>query len=207
MPDLGDRTAPLSITQCPQPPSPFNARSLWGLLFLLSLIWSLQAAGLFQGDLINEGGWTLVWRFLVAATHPNLTGELLKLTLDATLKTLAFAVCGTFFCVVIGLIGGILSAQVWWQSVAAVGSRNTSLFQKIQAPWLIVRAVLAIPRAIHELIWGLFFVNILGLDPLVAILAIAIPFGAITAKVFSEILDETPRQPLMALLNSGVPPL
>jgi phosphonate transport system permease protein len=53
----------------------------------------------------------------------------------------------------------------------------------------------------------LFFVNIFGLDPLVAILAIAIPFGAITAKVFSEILDETPRQPLMALLNSGVPPL
>jgi phosphonate transport system permease protein len=71
----------------------------------------------------------------------------------------------------------------------------------------VVRAVLAIPRAIHELIWGLFFVNIFGLDPLVAILAIAIPFGTITAKVFSEILDETPRQPLMALLNSGVPPL
>jgi phosphonate transport system permease protein len=39
------------------------------------------------------------------------------------------------------------------------------------------------------------------------VLAIAIPFGAITAKVFSEILDETPRQPLMALLNSGVSPL
>jgi phosphonate transport system permease protein len=71
----------------------------------------------------------------------------------------------------------------------------------------VVRAALAIPRAIHELIWGLFFVNIFGLDPLVAILAIAIPFGAITAKVFSEILDETPRQPLKALLNSGVPPL
>ena len=32
-------------------------------------------------------------------------------------------------------------------------------------------------------------------------------FGAITAKVFSEILDETPRQPLIALQNSGVSPL
>jgi phosphonate transport system permease protein len=47
----------------------------------------------------------------------------------------------------------------------------------------------------------------LGLDPLVAILAIAIPFGAITAKVFSEILDETPRQPLIALLSIGASPL
>ncbi|HEY9738135.1 MAG TPA: ABC transporter permease subunit, partial [Trichocoleus sp.] len=40
-----------------------------------------------------------------------------------------------------------------------------------------------------------------------AVLAIAIPFGAIVAKVFSEILDETPRAPLQALLNSGVSPL
>jgi phosphonate transport system permease protein len=86
---------------------------------------------------------------------------------------------------------------VWWQSISG----------GFKTPWLAVRAVLAIPRAIHELIWGLFFINILGLDPLVAILAIAIPFGAITAKVFSEILDETPRQPLIALLSIGASPL
>jgi len=143
-------------------------------------------------------GWYLVVRFLVAALSPDLSREFLLLTVDATLKTLAYAVCGTFFCVVIGLVAGVLSTQVWWKSVS---------FGSFQAPWLIVRAILAIPRAIHELIWGLFFVNIFGLDPLVAVLAIAIPFGAITAKVFSEILDETPRGPLLALLNSGVPTL
>ncbi len=200
-------------------PSPLNFRSLWGLLFVVSLVWSLRSAGVLQGDLINEGGWTLVWRFLVAATHPDLSPELLQLTLESTLKTLAFAVCGTFFCILIGLVGGVLSSEVWWQSVSGI-SRDVPperLYESVetfhrnvcrsQAPWVVVRAVLAIPRAIHELIWGLFFVNIFGLDPLVAVLAIAIPFGAITAKVFSEILDETPRQPLMALLNSGVPPL
>ncbi|MFB8788357.1 MAG: ABC transporter permease subunit [Potamolinea sp.] len=182
----------------PKRPSLFNWRTLWGLIFVAAFIWSLHTAGLFQGDLVNTGGWTLVWRFLVAATHPDLSPQLLKLTLEATLKTLAYAVCGTFFSVLIGLVGGVLSSQVWWESVIT----HTS-----QSPWLLVRAILAIPRAIHELIWGLFFVNIFGLDPLVAILAIAIPFGAITAKVFSEILDETPRKPLMALLGSGVSPL
>jgi phosphonate transport system permease protein len=171
---------------------------LWGLLFVAALAWSVNSAGLFQQELVNLGGWPLVWRFLVAATHLELSPELLHLAVDSALKTLAFAVCGTFFCVLFGLVGGVLSSEVWWQSVAGVRG---------QVPWLVVRAVLAIPRAIHELIWGLFFVNIFGLDPLVAILAIAIPFGAITAKVFSEILDETPRQPLLALLNSGVPPL
>jgi phosphonate transport system permease protein len=167
-------------------------------VFLLSVVWSLSVAGVFQQDLVNQGGWYLVVRFLVAALSPDLSPEFLLLTLDATLKTLAYAVCGTFFCVIIGLVGGVLSTEVWWKSVSLRGS---------QAPWLIVRAILAIPRGIHELIWGLFFVNIFGLDPLVAVLAIAIPFGAITAKVFSEILDETPRAPLLALLNSGVPTL
>ena len=189
----------------PQRPSPLNSRNLWGLIFFASLIWSLHSAGLFQQDLVNTGGWTLVLRFLIAATHPDLSPELLKLTLEATFKTLAFAVCGTTFSLLIGVVGGVLSSEVWWQSVARVRSQESGV--RSQVPWLLVRAALAIPRSIHELIWGLFFVNIFGLDPLVAILAIAIPFGTITAKVFSEILDETPRQPLMALLNSGVPPL
>ena len=188
----------------PHLPSLLNARSLWGLVFIASLVWSLHTAGLFQRELINAGGWTLVLRFLAAAIHPDLSPELLKLTLEATLKTLAYAVCGTALSVLIGLVGGVLSSEVWWQSVLAV-SRGTTY--RTPTYWLLVRAVLAIPRAIHELIWALFFVNIFGLDPLVAILAITIPFGAITAKVFSEILDETPRQALLALLNSGVPPL
>jgi ABC-type phosphate/phosphonate transport system permease subunit len=37
------------------------------------------------------------------------------------------------------------------------------------------------------MLWGLFLINIWGLEPLVAVMAIAIPFGAIVAKVFSEI--------------------
>lgn len=181
----------------PKQPSFLNWRTLWVVLFVAAVIWSLHLAGLFQQDLVNVGGWTLVERFLLAALSPELNPQFLQLTCEATLQTLAYAVCGTFFSVLFGLVGGVLSSQVWWQSVG----------RSFQLPWLTVRACLAIPRAIHELIWGLFFINIFGLDPLVAVLAIAIPFGAITAKVFSEILDETPRQPLITLLNSGVSPL
>ena len=50
------------------------------------------------------------------------------------------------------------------------------------------------------------FINIFGLDPLVAILAIAVPFGAICAKVFAEILDETPQHALRALSSTGASP-
>jgi len=177
--------------------SALNWHTLWGFAFLVSLFWSLQIAGIFEQDLVNLGGINLVWQFLKAAFSPNLNPEFLRLTIAATLKTLAFAVCGTFLSVLIGIVGGLFSSQVWWYAISPHNSK---------IPWLIIRASLAIPRSIHEVILGLFFVNIFGLDPLVAILAIAIPFGTITAKVFSEILDETPRQPLLALLNSGVSP-
>ncbi len=194
----------MTSTPTTKPPSALNWRNLWGLLFIVAFLWSLQQAGFLQQDLINWGGWNLVISFLQAATRPQLEPEFLQLVLDASIQTLAYAVCGSFLSVTIGLIGGLLSSEVWWRSLSG---NNQPEHRAPTTPWLFIRGCLAVPRAIHELIWGLFFVNIFGLDPLVAILAIAIPFGAITAKVFSEILDETPRQPLNALLNSGVTPI
>lgn len=63
------------MTHTPTRPSPLNARNLWGLLFVAALVWLLHSAGLFQQELVNLGGWVLVWRFLVAATHLDLSPE------------------------------------------------------------------------------------------------------------------------------------
>jgi phosphonate transport system permease protein len=171
----------------------------WGLFSLGAIGLSALVAELFQQDLVNVDGLSLLLQFFSASLHPDLSQEMLRLTGEASLVTLAYAVCGTALSLALGLLGGLLGSEVWW--LAVVGNRAP-------APrlWLSIRALLAFPRAIHELIWGLFFVNLWGLDPLTAILAIAIPFGAIVAKVFSEILDDTPRQALQALLSSGAPP-
>ncbi|MBW4581789.1 MAG: ABC transporter permease subunit [Tildeniella nuda ZEHNDER 1965/U140] len=176
----------------------FTAPLGWGLLGLGAIVLSLLAAGLFQRELLNVAGFPQLWQFLQAAIHPDLSQALLQVTLSATVTTFAYAVCGTLFSLILGAIGGILLSQVWWESVFSRRQPQASSW------WYGIRLLLAVPRAIHELIWGLFFINLWGLDPLTAILAIAIPFGAITAKVFAEILDETPRQPLQVLLNSGV---
>ncbi|KKD38887.1 PhnE/PtxC family ABC transporter permease [Limnoraphis robusta] len=179
-------------------PSLVNWKTVWLIITTLSLIWSFQIAGIFQQELVNFGGFSLVKPFLKAAFSPELNREFIQLTLEASLKTLSFAVCGTVFSIFIGVIGGLLSSEIWWRSLSP---------DSLATPWLFVRSLLGIPRSIHEAIWGLFFINIFGLDPLVAIFAIAIPFGSITAKVFSDILDETPRQALTALLSSGISPL
>lgn len=185
-------------------PSWFNRRTAWLLIFVAGFGWSLDQAGVLDGSVLNRGGWTLALQFARAALHPDLSGELVMLTLESTLTTLAFAIAGTALCVVLGLVFGILSSEVFWELVFPERGRRRPL--RHRAPLVGLRAALAVPRAIHEAIWGLFFINILGLDPLVAVLAIAIPFGAITARIFAAILDETPREALRALECSGVSP-
>jgi phosphonate transport system permease protein len=163
---------------------------------LVAIFLSLLQAGLFRQEIVNVGGLNSLWQFIRASLRPDLSSEIVAVTLNATGVTLAYAVCGTFLSVVLGAIAGLFCSELWWTEIL-----------KVKAGFTIVRAILAFARAIHELIWGLFFVNIWGIDPVVAIVAIAIPFGAITAKVFSEILDETPRQALRTLINSGVSPI
>lgn len=194
-----ESTLPTRATPYMARPTRLNPRWLWGGLALLAVAWALMQVRPSERALINPGGWALVEEFLRAGLRPNLSPEFLRLTVSASLTTLAYAVCGAFLNVVFGLVGGVLASEIWWRSIRPR--------QNARAPWLATRAALVIPRSIHEVIWGLFFVNILGLDPLTAILGIAIPFGAITAKVFAEILDETPREPLQALLNNGAAPL
>lgn len=187
------RPTPLPERENGEPSAPrHNGPGLWLALFGGAMAWSVWQAGIFGGGpLVNAGGWELVARFLRAAVHPDLSPEIVRLAGPSTLITLAYAVCGTALCVLLGLVLGIPCSEVWW-----TGRRSLPI-------WAALRGALAVPRAIHEAIWGLFFINLFGLDPLSAVLAIAIPFGAITARVFAEALDETPRDAFHALRNGG----
>ena len=144
-----------------------------------------------------------IGRFWLAMLHPTLDVPFLQVMLAAAGVTLAFSVCGTACSLAIGFVFGITSSRIWWQVFWPDKIGHLKVGHLL---WIAVRTILAVPRAIHEWIWGLFLLSIFGLDPLVGILAIALPFGAITAKVFSEILDETPTDPLYALINSGAKP-
>lgn len=182
-------------------PFPLDRQWPWLLPLLVGVAWVLAVAIGDGRPWLNGGGWVLVGRFVGAARSPELSPEFLAVVGAATLKTLAFAVCGTVASLGLGTVGGLLGSRLLWRAVwpgVAAGAGG---------PWLAIRAAIAVPRAIHEAIWGLFFVSLFGLDPLVAIAAIALPFGAAVAKVFSEILDETPPEPFQALLAAGASPL
>lgn len=58
-------------------------------------------------------------------------------------------------------------------------------------------------RSIHEIFWALLLIPILGLSPLCGVVAIAIPFTGIFAKVFSEIESESDRAPRQGIAASS----
>ncbi len=92
--------------------------------------------------------------------------------LEALLYTLAFAVLGVALA---NFLGFFLALVFHFRTI---------------------RVSCALVRAIHELFWALLFLQMFGLTPLTGILAIAIPYAGIIAKVYAEILEETDPTPL-----------
>lgn len=62
-----------------------------------------------------------------------------------------------------------------------------------------VRGLAISLRAVHELFWALVLIQIFGIGPLAGILAIAIPYSGIFAKVFAEMIEEADRSAERAL--------
>lgn len=164
------------------------------LLIVGPLTWAVWRALPPGADLVNRAALPLLDDLLATALRPSLDPDFLVLVLDAAGTTLVFATLGTAGALVIGLVGGLVLSDVAWDRSPPAPVRGLRLA---------LRGVLVATRAIHELILALLFVSVLGLDPLVAVLAIALPFGAQTAKVFAEILDGVPDGPLRSLRNAG----
>ncbi len=156
------------------------------IVALAGLTWAVFQIG--AGDLVNRRGWASFARFWTAVTEPALATEFVTLTIEAAGITLAFAVLGTALSVVIGGLGALtLSASITGGGIL----------------WRTARAVFAVLRSIHEVLWAILGIQVLGFDPLVAILAIGIPFGAVTAKVYAEIIDDADQRPYRNLRAQG----
>ena len=64
---------------------------------------------------------------------------------------------------------------------------------------LAVRVLCAFLRSIHELFWALLLMQVLGLGALTGVLAIALPYAGIFAKVFSDTIEEADLSALRVL--------
>ncbi len=173
--------------------------------------WNL---GLKTADLKpSEGGGKLAGQFLSAALHPALDYEsppvgdvapFMVRVVRGCLDTLRYAGAAVALSVVCGFILGFFASTAWWS-----GESRGGPLRRIIAPVVYggVRIFITLCRSIHELIWALLFLAAMGLTPMAAVLAIAIPYTGTLAKVFSEMADEVPRDTLLALRAAGASPL
>ncbi|EDY38318.1 ABC-type phosphate/phosphonate transport system permease component [Cyanobium sp. PCC 7001] len=165
------------------------AAPLWVLLpalVLLPLAMLLPAIG-------HGGGWSLVGRFALAVLRPSLDPLVVSSVLAGLGVTVGMALLGWALSLALGLVLGVLSSRLVWQRCSGR-----------EWPAELIRRLLALPRSIHELLWGLLLLQVVGLQPAVAVLAIAIPFGALVARVVSDQLDALPTVSLEALTAAGV---
>ena len=144
--------------------------------------------------LSHGGGWDLIGQFAWAALTPSLDPLVLHSVLQGLGVTVGMALLGWAASLVLGLALGLLSSRLIWRQLC--GSA---------APAELIRRLLALPRSIHELIWGLLLLQLVGLQPAVAVVAIAIPFGALVARVVSDLIDALPTAGLEALRAAGAP--
>ncbi len=202
-------------------PSPVGVRGMLVLGFLAAAVlagWQLDLdpAGLWPA----ESGWRSLTSFFGAAFSPSLVYEnefvgsdappLPLVALDAAARTVAIATAAMSLSVVFGLLLGFFASTAWW----------TADIQGARSPWRrflrrsvrptvygFTRVLIAFLRSIHELLWATLFLVAFGLNEVTGIIAITIPYTGTLAKIFSEMIDEAPRDAALAMRSAGASPL
>jgi phosphonate transport system permease protein len=130
------------------------------LLFLISALLCLAIADIAISAIDP-------WAEMMRLARGVLGPDLFSVEAWSVVWTVAFAVVG----VAIGATAGFLLAIVF-------------------PHFAVVRGVAVVVRSIHELFWALLLIQVFGLGPATGVLAIAIPYSGIFAKVFAEIIEE-----------------
>ena len=173
-------------------------------LLLIISIWACYKLQL-SFDNIFPQQFSIAKDFFTHALYPALDYQaeqlpegiepLILKALKAAGYTLVFAAAAISLALPVGFVLAIFASEAFWKCFSLNGF--ATLLRQL------LRAVLTVVRSIHELLWAVLFLAAFGLNNTTAVLAIAVPFSAVFAKIFSEILDETEADCFLALKNSG----
>jgi len=147
-------------------------------------------------------------RFWLGMVPPDFAKEFVLSLGPLLLQTLAISVLGTIMGI---LIGGILaipatSTLVLVQSDSP-GARSQSERGLRWSVFWAARLALNILRSIPDLVWVLICILVVGIGPFAGTLAIGLHTGGVLGKLYADVLEEVPRQPVEALRALGAGPL
>ena len=115
--------------------------------------------------------------------------KLLPTLLEPAIETFMIACLGT-------LLGVIICIPAVW-----FGALNITPFKPITYP--LARLMMTLSRSIHEIVWALFFVAVVGLGAMAGIFAIAVRSVGFIAKMTAEAIEDIDPGPVDAIRAVG----
>jgi phosphonate transport system permease protein len=184
----------------PELRDPAARRRLGWAIAAAVLLWPLARLAQFHpATLLAPANLGVMSSFVRGFLPPAADPEFLHELLQATLQTLAIATAGVALAFAIAVPLAVAATRSL--SIAAVGPadgrwRGRTLRQA-------ARTLMVLLRSIPEIVWALLFVRASGLGPAAGVLALAITYGGMLAKVYAEILESADARPARALLQAG----
>ncbi len=155
-------------------------------LLLGAVVASFVYLGIDYRALVSAESLRLMGRFIAEFYPPDLSSAFVAKTAWGALQTLAVSALGTLLAMG---AGGLLA-------LPASGRFGTAArqFARFLLNWL---------RSVPELVWAALMVLAAGLGPFAGALALALHTTGVLGRLFAETLENAPRQPEAALLESG----
>ena len=162
------------------------ATGVAGGLFLL-VVWSVDVT------VIQDTDWERIGSVgnVLEATN-RFIGVDLSLFPDLigpAIETLMIACLGTF-------LGVIICIPAAW-----FGALNITPFKPVTYP--LARLMMTMSRSIHEIVWALFFVAVMGLGAMAGVFAIAVRSVGFIAKMSAEAIEDIDHGPVEAIRAVG----
>ena len=179
---------------------PSAGRRLGWTITALVLLWPLARLAEFDpATLFDPRNARVMGNFVSGFLPPATDAEFLHELFTATLQTLAIATAGIALAFAIALPLAFVATRSL--SIAAIGpARGRWRGQALRQG---ARTLMVLLRSVPEIVWALLFVRASGLGPAAGVLALAITYGGMLAKVYAEILESADARPARALLQAG----
>jgi len=163
------------------------SHSIFFMVIMALVLWSVNVTIIEDTDWERMGSLGEV--LASAGRFIGVDFSLIPNLLEPAIETFMISFLGT-------LLGVIICIPAIW-----FGALNITPFKPITYP--IGRFMMTISRSIHEIVWALFFVAVLGLGALPGIFAIAVRSVGFIAKMSAEAIEDIKLGPIEAIRATG----
>jgi phosphonate transport system permease protein len=177
------------------------------LALLAAVLASFFGLGIDYRGLFSAESLRSMAKFVAEFFPPDLSTAFVSKTAWAALQTLAVSALGTLLAVLLGAALALPAAGRFGSAAGRFGSAagrfgSAAVLFGSAARWA-ARLLLNVLRGVPELVWAALMVLAAGLGPFAGALALALHTSGVLGRLFSEALENTPRDAEGALLNAG----